>query len=388
MRSSVEFPSDCQPPARCKPSGFTLVELLVVIAIIGVMVGLLLPAVQSAREAARRMSCSNNLKQIGLALHNYHDTYGRLPFREGGTSGSADGGSIGTTLQSNQNRASGFTMLLPFIEQTALWEQISQPLVHNGVTYPPFGDTPSDASVYPPWATDIATYLCPSSPATKLVAVGNYGLCHYAFSGGDSSMFITWRSPSTATNARTRVRGPVGYRANNNKFRDILDGLSNTIAIGESTTSLGGRLVLGGVARNQGMEVIDSPITCRLRVDPLEPRQYAASVATVSVSRGQRWASGSVAYVVVNTILPPNSPACTFESEFRSVGQYPMTSRHPGGVHALLCDGSVRFVTESIDTGDLSAPSPDVTGNGGKSPYGVWGALGSKNGSEVLSSDL
>jgi prepilin-type N-terminal cleavage/methylation domain-containing protein/prepilin-type processing-associated H-X9-DG protein len=369
-------------PSGIDRSAFTLVELLVVIAIIGVMVGLLLPAVQAAREAARRMSCSNNMKQIGLGLHNYHDTFGRLPFREGGTSGTADGGSVGTVLQSNQNRASGFTMLLPFIEQAPLYDMISSPLTHNGVVYPAFGDTPSDSSVYPPWSFDIPTYLCPSAPQTRLLGGGNFGLAHYGFSGGDSSMFITWIAPSNATSARTRLRGVMGYRMNNRKFRDIVDGLSNTIAMGENTSSLGGRAILGGVARNQGNEVIDSPNTCLLRVDNVT-REYAASVATVSVSRGQRWAGGSVAYVVVNTILPPNSPSCSTGTEFRSPGQYPMGSRHPGGVHILLCDGAVRFVSDSVDTGNLSLPSPDSSGSV-RSPYGVWGALGSIAGSEVV----
>lgn len=362
-------------------SGFTLVELLVVIAIIGVMVGLLLPAVQAAREAARRMSCSNNMKQLGLAVHNYHDTFNRLPFREGGTRGSmgVTSGIAGTTLQSNQSRASGFTMLLPFIEQTALYDQISQPLVHNGVTYPPFGDTPNDASVYPPWSVDIPTFLCPSSPQNRLIANGHYGLAHYAFSAGDSPYFTTWVTPSTTENARMRLRGPTGYRTYDRKFRDITDGLSNTIMLGENTSGIGGRAIRGGVLRNQGTEVLDTPSTCLLRVDP-NTREY---IANPSLNRGQRWASGSCNYSSVNTILPPNSPSCSVSTTFNAPGQYPMASFHPGGVHVGLSDASVRFVTESIDTGNLAALPPDVTGIT-KSPYGVWGALGSIAGGEVV----
>jgi len=366
---------------RKRRQGFTLVELLVVIAIIGVMVGLLLPAVQAAREAARRMSCSNNMKQLGLAVHNYHDSFNKLPYREGGTRGSMGAGSgiAGTMLQSNQSRASGFTQLLPFIEQTSLYDQISQPLVHNGVTYPPLGDTPSDSSVYPPWSVDVSTFLCPSSPQNRLIASGHYALCHYAFSAGDSPYFLTLEAPSSTANARTKVRGPTGYRTYNRKFRDIIDGLSNTIMFGENTSGLGGRAILGGVLRNQGVEVIDTPNTCLLRVDPAT-REY---IATPSLNRGQRWAAGTCNYSSVNTILPPNSPACTVNTVFNAPGQYPMVSFHPGGVHAGMSDGSVKFVTESIDTGNLAALPPDVTGNT-QSPYGIWGALRSIAGGEVV----
>ena len=357
---------------RC---GFTLVELLVVIAIIGVLVGLLLPAVQQAREAARRMSCSNNMKQIGLALHNYESSFGRVPYRQGGTSG-------GGVDQSNQWRASGFVQLLPQLEQGPLYELISSPLTINGINYNPFGDNTRDGSTYEPWATDIPTLLCPSSPQIKLIGTIQFGLTHYGFSGGDSALFITDRSPSSWQNAMNRVRGMFGRRTDR-RFRDITDGMSNTIALGEMTTSRGGREFMGGTARNQGMQVVENPSTCLLTVDA-RTRMYNASVTTVSASRGQRWAGGPVPYTGINTILPPNSPSCTFEGFFTSVGQYPVQSRHPGGAHVLLADGSVQFVSESVDTGDLTQPSPDAIG-GGPSPYGVWGAMGSMAGGEVAS---
>ncbi len=110
---------------------FTLVELLVVIAIIGVMVGLLLPAVQAAREAARRMSCGNNFKQLGLGLHNYHAAYNRLPQHGGGTPS-------GPAIH-NQLFLSILVPMLPFVEQQSLWEQISNQLVVGSTTYPPMG---------------------------------------------------------------------------------------------------------------------------------------------------------------------------------------------------------------------------------------------------------
>lgn len=127
-----------------RKSGFTLVELLVVIAIIGVMVGLLLPAVQAAREAARRMACSNNVKQMGLGLHNYHSAFNKLPKGSGGGTFAAGG----TPLTDNRNRLSGLPAILPYIEQTALWEQISNPLFDPAIPqqWPAMGPAPYNAN--------------------------------------------------------------------------------------------------------------------------------------------------------------------------------------------------------------------------------------------------
>ncbi|HBJ38547.1 MAG TPA: hypothetical protein DDZ51_28090, partial [Planctomycetaceae bacterium] len=143
-------------PRRSTKDGFTLVELLVVIAIIGVMVGLLLPAVQAAREAARRMSCSNNLKQFGIALHNYHDTFLRFPPRQGGTGWQND--------FTNGMNGGANMLILGFLEQTALYEQFKNPLTHNGVTFQPWGPIPSShANTYPPFGVQVPTFVCPSS---------------------------------------------------------------------------------------------------------------------------------------------------------------------------------------------------------------------------------
>lgn len=364
-----------RPSLQKGKPGFTLVELLVVIAIIGILVALLLPAVQAAREAARRMSCGNNLKQLGLALHNYHDTFKKFPYRQGGTAGTtgADG--------SNENRGSGFTMMLPFIEQGPLYDQIATTQTFGAITYPPFGDNARDASAYPLWRVDIPTMLCPSSPRDKMPTATGQGLNHYGFSGGDSATYITSRAPSSAANARTQVRGLFGYQTNRT-MADITDGTSNTVALGEIATARGGsgRHFRGVTARGQGMGVIDSPNTCLLLVGPTG--EYVAAVTTVSPSRGQRWAGGPVPYTCINTILPPNSPSCTFEADFQSIGQYPVTSYHPGGAQIALADGAVRFIANTINTGNLSVT--DVKSVTGASPYGVWGALGSMAGGEAI----
>src|SRR6187399_3083624 len=123
---------------------FTLIELLVVIAIIAVLIALLLPAVQQAREAARRTQCKNNLKQLGLALHNYLDVAGMFPHRRGGTDGAS------ATL-SNDNHGSGLTMILPYLDQSPLYNQISSTQTFGTTTYAPFGDSSADASGYQLW---------------------------------------------------------------------------------------------------------------------------------------------------------------------------------------------------------------------------------------------
>jgi prepilin-type N-terminal cleavage/methylation domain-containing protein len=180
-----------------KRPGFTLVELLVVIAIIGVLVGLLLPAVQAAREAARRMSCSNNFKQIGLGIHNYHSAYKQLPTHGTGTQPGTPAPWFRSSNEGNRYRLSMLVPILPFIEQQAIWEQISNPNAErtDGNTsaavgtpanpWPPMGPTP-EVIQYIPWTTEVPTYRCPSDPGFGLPALGrtNYAACL-----GDSS----WR---------------------------------------------------------------------------------------------------------------------------------------------------------------------------------------------------
>lgn len=179
---------------RHRPA-FTLVELLVVIAIIGVLVGLLLPAVQAAREAARRMSCSNNVKQLGLAIHNYHAAYNQLPTHMSGTmpqtfNAAGNGNPLGNSTRApghNLSRLSIFVALLPFFEQQALWEQISQPSADpDGRRFSAMGPNSerrlndhNSHGFYAPWLTNVPTLRCPSDPGIGLPSQGrsNYSAC-------------------------------------------------------------------------------------------------------------------------------------------------------------------------------------------------------------------
>ncbi|MCC9605547.1 DUF1559 domain-containing protein [Blastopirellula sp. JC732] len=279
--------------------GFTLVELLVVIAIIGVLIALLLPAVQQAREAARRMSCSNNLKQLGLALHNYHDTHLVFPY---GRSGAAEGSGLGSPNPQLYRSQTGLTALLPFIEQKALYDTID---FNAG-----FGD-PVNWGKYQP---RVEAFLCPSNPQDE-------GVSYTGSIPGDDDCWGTHYVP-VAHSGRNGVvardlASSVGYRKDGlfylnskNGFRDIVDGTTNTLAIAESVGNKPGSHRLWGWGTYSGGMGTSGGIN--------------ANFPNLS-----GWAfSGNDAF---------NGPS----------------SYHPGGCQAVLADGSVRFIAETIQLSTL-----------------------------------
>ena len=344
-------------------AGFTLIELLVVIAIIAVLIALLLPAVQQAREAARRTQCKNNLKQLGLGLHNYHDVHKVFPYRQGGTTGISD-------ITGNRDRLSGMVGLLPNFDQAALYNQISSAFDNPGglpSPAPPGGPAPwngGSATInYSPWATLIPSLQCPSNGEHRGAA--NNGRNSYGFCSGDAR--------NTNTN---RPRGIFGTRSKTS-MADIVDGSSNTIMMGEILYPVAAR-DLGHADQGVGSEF---PNDCRAKFDQAN-REYITGVSAAT-TRGARWADGGASFSAVNTILPPNSPNCTLTSGDATDGIYSMGSRHTGGVQVLMGDGAVRFVSENINTGDLSASSTESTMSA-RSPYGVWGSLGTKAGGETV----
>ncbi len=407
-------------------SGFTLVELLVVIAIIGVMVGLLLPAVQAAREAARRMSCGNNFKQIGLGLHNYHAAYKKLPYQSQGTynenanaGGTAPVGG-GANPSNNRRRLSFLVGVLPFVEQQALWEAISAPnkFRANGTQLPgnqvwtAMGPAPWTTN-YGPWVTDISTFRCPSDPGVGLPSLGrtNYVAClgdttDWLNNGGANWNNGQMRWPDQSRRARASCRGVFVSRKQLG-FRSILDGTSNTIMMGEASSYLGDRDITTAPSRNNQpwTDVHTQPQLCKTQnqIDPLRPRFWCPAGSANCTApvlpgpnanqyRGYRWADGAPLYTGFNTILAPNREIC-FGGGDASTGYLPPSSRHQGGCHVLMSDGAVTFITDSIESGNQNSPTvhfnlASALPPGSASPYGLWGALGTRGNKETIDGDF
>ncbi len=349
--------------------GFTLVELLVVIAIIGILIALLLPAVQAAREAARRMQCSNYLKQFSLALHTYHDAYKSFP------AGNSRFCRPGTTTA--WNGYTPYMVLMPFYEQGALYEQATTG-ANSGVD-------PSSGEV---WADrNIKVLICPS----EAMARNTWGRVSYVFSLGDFADRNNWGTTLLENNRGPFVRA-AGTNVNHADFRcqwrgmgSLSDGTSNTIVFSERCVTsrrntLRGAYVLSiaGIGNTSGTGTAVIPKDC------LDTRDGKGYKTTLSIQKddhfGTRWADGR-GPSSFSTILPPNSPSCSGGPlDYDARMMVAASSYHTGGVNVGIGDGSVQFVSDTISSGTLTSTTTPV--NGGPSPFGVWGAMGSINGGE------
>jgi prepilin-type N-terminal cleavage/methylation domain-containing protein/prepilin-type processing-associated H-X9-DG protein len=350
--------------------GFTLIELLVVIAIIGVLIALLLPAVQSAREAARRAQCTNNLKQIGLAMHNYHSAHGTFPLGATATDNPVNTADGGRTCI-NWMGWSPHAMLLGYIEGQPLYDAIN--FNFDPISYPsyPFNSTLTN--------TRLAAFLCPSDGNAGRIFFNNY----YA------SMGTTTNSSNNHDHNNCRQGGRstgMFYYSTSYGLQNIGDGSSNTIAFSEGLVGSGGdrpeRYVTGAnkdglVGHYDANQAVDVTLAnlqaCTDRFQTALPGQGLAS------NRGYYWAWGADAMTLFNTIVPPNStqhqwgqcrfgcePCGTYSSDHSNIVN--ATSGHPGGANFLLGDGSVRFLKSTI-----AMPT-------------YW-ALGTRQGGEVISAD-
>ena len=292
-------------------SGFTLVELLVVIAIIGILIALLLPAVQAAREAGRRTQCSNNLKQFIVAAHNYHDTFEVLPAGR------------------NRRDISPHAALLPYYEQAKVERLVD------------YGKSWNHANNAEARRTSIKLFNCPSDPQNA-VPSGYAGTSYRANQGSG----VLWGlPPSNPSNSNFGMPAPNGVFFENSflPLASVTDGLSNTAAFSEHQKG----------DFNQGVSTpadTFAPGTTPANADEALAQCNAIDTGDLAYQGrsdiGAPWIQGYHSTTIYFHVLPPNGRSCMFPP-----GRIATTaaSQHPSGVMVALCDGSVRFVSETIN---------------------------------------
>jgi prepilin-type N-terminal cleavage/methylation domain-containing protein len=306
--------------SRLRNRGFTLIELLVVIAIIAILVALLLPAVQQAREAARRSTCKNNLKQIGLALHNYHESHKSFPM----------GTSMGPPRWAGNNKGTWAIMILPFIDQAPVYKMIDMKSLTSARNQFITGSTSKRLRT-----VAVPGYKCPTDTHREIWGNGNTGWAKstYAMSIGNQRMAAggldlgnrwgTGRSNLGQTGVGGQLSGMCGRYMWCARIRDVTDGTSNTIHVGEVRPAC----MTWGHLGHWYWPSVKAGTSMGLNV-PIRDCLDSAAIPTTDPSMQkypgqQRRGNWAVAH------------------GFRSM--------HPGGVHFLLVDGTVKFIPEVID---------------------------------------
>jgi len=340
--------------------GFTLIELLVVIAIIAVLIALLLPAVQAAREAARRSQCINNLKQIGLGLHNYHSSINSFPMGQSHNPNTAPATYTSTPVAWDGWGAQA--AILPYLEQQTIYAAINY-------SYCPRPGTPGGVINATAFTAKINSYLCPSD--------GNAGKVNYnSYCGSQGT-----NTNNCCTANLTYTTGFYAY-GTSSSMADIKDGTSNTIAYSESlvgnTINQAGRegnAAMGSSALASSQLDISGMLT-QIKTDMASCDADFAPKAPDTNSRnarGSSWGIGALGYSMFNTVIPPNGAkwvacrvACCAQAQHAHYNL--ATSAHSGGVNVGMADGSVKFIKNSVS-------------------WNTWWALGTKANSETISSD-
>jgi prepilin-type N-terminal cleavage/methylation domain-containing protein/prepilin-type processing-associated H-X9-DG protein len=362
--------------ATMRSRGFTLIELLVVIAIIAVLIALLLPAVQAAREAARRSQCVNNLKQIGLALHNYHDVNGSFPMGAG--SGMYSLGSY-----NSKHNWSIHASILP---------QLGQTPIYNAINFSwGTADAPTQIPTYPINSTAIGTqinsFLCPSDArgTTKEASYGSANNDYFGCIGATTDTLGLLTGTAYAAGApnlsKVPTSGLFGYQQSKS-INTITDGTSNSIAFAESTVGVNNGQPAQKLNGVTGVGISNNALQQTLVATPAMVSTLQQAFTTCGTAwrtkgpdaqRGDAWATGGMAMTLFNTVAPPNAYSDTW-SYCGQNGSGTMASisnadsYHPGGVNVLMADGHVAFIKDSIN-------------------LATWWALGTIGNGEVISSD-
>jgi prepilin-type N-terminal cleavage/methylation domain-containing protein/prepilin-type processing-associated H-X9-DG protein len=340
-------------------NGFTLIELLVVIAIISVLIALLLPAVQAAREAARRSQCTNNLKQIGLAIAHYESSFKLYPFGKGLNYKAV------LPTAAGYARWSSHSQLLMFIEQGNLFNSINfnlppeTPGMAGAVPFmPPYQDPNRENMTA--CQTQVAVFLCPSDvpPIAGWPGGNNYMANQQTWACDLSENFPSAIAPNEVP------RGMFYYNSSV-KVAAVTDGLSNTAYFSEKIrgTGIPNPQTDMLVFPNQ-MTVDDTYLNCQ-GINPM-------TTPPLTSREGMSWVMGEMCCTLYNHVAPPNQNTCAapdFAGSMANMAmQVPPSSRHPGGANLMMGDGSVRFIRNSVNLQS-------------------WRALGTRDGGEVLSSD-